>query len=67
MLDEDVPREMPEEFKDVCLQMGYRDFPVLMRDENHIVQMYYSREEIELDLARTIRRVKELVFPYHGL
>ena len=67
ILDEDVPRELPEEFKEVCTQMGYRDFPVLMRDENDIVQMYYSREEIELDLARTIRRVKELVFPYHGL
>jgi hypothetical protein len=67
MLDEDVPREMPDEFKRTCMEMGYHDIPELMRDEDEVVQMYYSREEVSLDLDRALRRVNELVLPYHGL
>jgi len=67
MLDEDVPHEMPAEFKEACFQLGYHDFPDLMRDEDEVVQMYVPREQVSLDLERTIRRVNELVFPYHGL
>ena len=67
MLDEKVPEKIPEEFKESCVSLGFPDCPEKMRDEEDIVQMYFSREEITLDLDRTIRRVKELVFPYHGL
>ncbi|MFX1605797.1 MAG: acetoin utilization protein AcuC [Promethearchaeota archaeon] len=67
MLGEDVPRRMPDEFLEVCTEMGYRNHPELIRDEDEVVQMYYSREDVSLDLDRTLRRVNELVFPYHGL
>ncbi len=67
MLDEDVPHEVPVEFKEACNKFGYHDIPEFMRDEDEVVQMYVPREEVELDLERSIRRVNELVFPYHGL
>lgn len=67
ILDEDVSSKFPDEFKETCTQMGYHDIPELMRDEDEVVQMYFSREEVSLDLERAIRRVNELVFPYHGL
>ncbi len=67
MLDEDVPHEIPTEFKEACIQLGYQDIPDLMRDEEEVVQMYVPSEEVALDLERTIRRVIELIFPYHGL
>ena len=67
MLDEKVPKKVPERFREVCSNMGYKDIPDMMRDDEEVVQMYFSREEVSLDLDRAIRRVKELVFPYHGL
>nr|KXH70409.1 MAG: hypothetical protein AM325_03330 [Candidatus Thorarchaeota archaeon SMTZ1-45] len=67
MLDEDIPNKMPDEFRETCNEMGYKDIPEFMRDKNEVVQMYFSREDIVLDLERALRRVKELVFPYHGL
>jgi acetoin utilization protein AcuC len=67
MIDEKVPEKIPEEFKQSCESMGYSNCPETLRDEEDVVQMYFSREEVSLDLDRTIRRVKELVFPYHGL
>ncbi|MFW9833382.1 MAG: acetoin utilization protein AcuC [Candidatus Thorarchaeota archaeon] len=67
ILDEDIPKNIPDEFKEICNQMGYNDIPVTMRDEEEVVQMYLPREQISLDLERAIRRVKELIFPYHGL
>ena len=62
MLDEDVPNEIPTEFKEACIKLGYQDIPDLMRDEEEVVQMYVPREEVALDLERTIRRVIELIF-----
>jgi hypothetical protein len=47
--------------------MGYANLPDGMRDETEVVQQYFSREEVTLDLERVIRRVKETIFPYHGL
>jgi len=47
--------------------MGFSKYPEKIRDEEDIVQLYFSQEEVSLDLDRTIRRVKELIFPYHGL
>jgi acetoin utilization protein AcuC len=67
MLGEDVPNALPEEFKATCAENGYDRCPVSMRDQDEVVGMYFSREEVQLHLDRTIRRVKELVFPYHGL
>ncbi|MFX1485472.1 MAG: hypothetical protein ACFFCP_20040, partial [Promethearchaeota archaeon] len=67
MLDEKVPKKMPDKFLQVCSQMGYKNHPELMRDIDEVVQMYYSREDVALNLERVIRRVKEIVFPYHGL
>ena len=67
MLDEDVPKEMPDEFKEACIQFGYHDIPEFMRDEDEVVQLYSSGDEVALDLERAIRRVNELVFPYHDL
>ncbi|MHA1963410.1 MAG: acetoin utilization protein AcuC [Candidatus Thorarchaeota archaeon] len=67
MLDESLPNKIPDEFKETCTQMGYHDIPELMRDEDEIVQLYFSREEVSLDLERAIRKVNELVFPYHAL
>ena len=67
MLDEKVPRKIPSRFLEVCSQMGYGGSPELMQDEDEIVQLYFSREEITLELDRAIRRLHELIFPYHGL
>lgn len=67
MLGEKIPDKIPEEFKASCESLGFPKCPEKMRDEEDIVQMYFSREEVTLDLDRTIRRIKELIFPYHGL
>ncbi len=67
ILGEKVPEKIPEEFIEQCEEMGYNKYITTIRDEEEVVQMYFSREEVTLDLERTIRRVKELVFPYHGL
>ena len=69
MLDEKVPENIPEEFKKICIERGYKNFPEGMRDEtaSEIVQQYYSKEDVRMDLERVIRRLKEMVFLYHGL
>ncbi|MHA2359786.1 MAG: acetoin utilization protein AcuC [Candidatus Thorarchaeota archaeon] len=67
MLDEKVPKKVPGKFHEICSEMGYDDCPELMQDEEDIVQLYLPREVVALDLDRAIRKVKELVFPYHGL
>ncbi len=67
ILDEKVPDNTPEEFKNTCREMGYSDIPEGMRDAGEIVQQFVPRKDIELDLERTIRRIQELVFLYHGL
>jgi acetoin utilization protein AcuC len=67
MIDEDVPIKIPDEFKEACIQMGYQHIPELMRDDDEVVQMYSTREEVALDLERVVRKVIELIFPYHGL
>ncbi|MGD9397256.1 MAG: acetoin utilization protein AcuC [Candidatus Thorarchaeota archaeon] len=67
MLDEDIPSRMPDDFLEICTEMGYRNHPELMRDEDEVVQMYVPREYVSMDLDRALRRVNELVFPYHGI
>lgn len=67
MLDEKVPNKMPNRFLEICSHMGYEGGPEVMQDEDEIVQLYFSREEITLELDRAIRSVQELIFPYHGL
>lgn len=67
ILDERIPNKIPDEFVSQCDFMGYPKCPTSIRDEEEVVQMYFSREEVTLDLERTIRRLKELLFPYHGL
>jgi acetoin utilization protein AcuC len=67
IIDEKVPQKFPEEFIQAAEEMGYTSFPEGMRDETEVVQQYFSREEVTLDLERTIRRVKETIFPYHGI
>ena len=67
MLDEDVPRYLPDEFKQECTLMGYNEFPETMRDEQQVVQQYVPQEQVTLDLDRVTRRIAELVFPYHGI
>jgi acetoin utilization protein AcuC len=67
ILDEKIPEKIPEEFKTSCESMGFSKYPEKIRDEEDIVQLYFSQEEVSLDLDRTLRRVKELIFPYHGL
>jgi len=67
ILDEKIPENIPDEFKASCEELGFSNCPDKIRDEDDVVQMYFSREEVTLDLERVIRRVKELIFPYHGL
>jgi acetoin utilization protein AcuC len=67
ILDEKIPDKIPEEFKKTCNEMGYDDVPESMRDSDEVVQMYVPREQVALDLERALRRVEELIFPYHGL
>ncbi|MHA1638020.1 MAG: acetoin utilization protein AcuC [Candidatus Thorarchaeota archaeon] len=67
MLDEKVPEKIPEDFKNTCREMGYSDIPEGMRDAGEVIQQFVPRKDVELDLDRTIRRIQELVFLYHGL
>jgi acetoin utilization protein AcuC len=67
MIKEKVPNELPDKFRETCVQMGYKDIPELMRDQDEVVQMYVPREVVSLELDRSIRKVQELIFPYHGL
>ena len=67
ILDEKIPSELPDDFKQICYDMGYSKFPEAFRDEDETVQMYFTSEQIGLYLDRTIRRIKETIFPYHGL
>ena len=67
MVDEKVPKKLPNQFQDICSELGYEDRPEMMRDEEEIVQMYISREEVALELDRVIRKAEELIFPYQGL
>ncbi len=67
MLDEKIPKKMPEEFQEICSELGYEGHPETMHDDEEIVQMYFPREMVALDLDRAIRRLKELIFPYHGI
>ncbi|MFW9811813.1 MAG: acetoin utilization protein AcuC [Candidatus Thorarchaeota archaeon] len=67
MIKEKVSDEIPDTFREMSSEMGYKNIPDLMRDEEEVVQMYVPREVVSLELDRTIRRIKELIFPYHGL
>jgi len=67
LLDEKVPERLPEEFINACGDFNPATCPTTFRDPQEVVQMYLSREEVEMDLERVIRRLQELVFPYHGL
>lgn len=67
MLDERIPQRLPEGFIEACTNLGFDKRPEGIRDTEEVVQGYFPREEIELDLERTIRRVREMIFPYHGL
>lgn len=63
----EISSNIPRSFKDKCSEMGFDRCPTSMRDEEKVIQMYNSREDIELDLERALRRVREMVFPHHGL
>jgi acetoin utilization protein AcuC len=67
ILDEKIPSKLPEDFRQICNSMGYTKIPESFRDKDEVVQLYFSQEQIALDLDRTIRKIKETVFPYHGI
>jgi acetoin utilization protein AcuC len=67
MLNEKLPTKLPDEFLQICQEMGYTKYPETFRDQDEVIQMYFSPDQIALDLDRTIRKIKETVFPYHGL
>ncbi|MHA2083202.1 MAG: acetoin utilization protein AcuC [Candidatus Thorarchaeota archaeon] len=67
IVEKEVPKNLPEDFKHACQNLGYDHFPEGMRDDGEVVQRYFSKEELDLDLDRTIRKIRELVFPYHGI
>lgn len=67
MLDEKIPQDFPDAFVKQCEGLGYTHFPEGIRDEAEVVQQYYPRSVVKLEAERTIRRVKETIFPYHGL
>lgn len=67
ILDKKIPEKLPDDFKQICYDMGYSKFPETFRDKDEVVQLYFSPDQINLDLDRTIRLIKETIFPYHGL
>jgi acetoin utilization protein AcuC len=67
ILDKKIPEKLPDDFKQTCYDMGYSKFPETFRDKDEVVQLYFSPDQINLDLDRTIRLIKETIFPYHGL
>jgi acetoin utilization protein AcuC len=67
ILEKEVPKGLPKSFLERCRNLGYANLPEGMRDEELVVQAYLPREQVALDLDRVIRRLKEMVFPYHGI
>lgn len=67
ILNKKVPEKLPESFRELSDSMGYSTDLENMRDDTEVIQAYLPRETIALDLDRVIRRVKEEIFPYHGL
>jgi acetoin utilization protein AcuC len=67
ILDEKLPSKLPEDFTQICIDMGYSKFPETFRDKDQVVQLYFTPDQIGLDLDRTLRKIKETIFPYHGL
>ena len=67
ILDEKIPSDLPDDFKQTCKEMGYTKFPETFRDKDEVVQMYFSSDQIGLALDRVIRNIKETIFPYCGL
>lgn len=67
MLGKKTPKTLPEGFRNTCAEMGYTNYPDELRDSSEITQGYVPHEQISLDLDRVIRRIKEEIFPYHGL
>ncbi|TFG07921.1 acetoin utilization protein AcuC [Candidatus Thorarchaeota archaeon] len=67
MLDVEVPYQIPQGFLEACEGIDYSKCPLTMRDEQDVMQLYTPREHVEKDLDRVLERVKELVFPFHGL
>jgi acetoin utilization protein AcuC len=67
MLDVEVPYQIPQGFLEACEGIDYSKCPLTMRDEQDVMQLYTPREHVKKDLDRVLERVKELVFPFHGL
>lgn len=67
MLGVDVPQQIPAGFLETCERIDYTKCPLTMRDEQDVMQLYTPREYVEDDLDRVLERLRELVFPFHGL
>ncbi len=67
MLDEDIPRWIPEELIEAADLEDYRGLPLTVRDETEISQMYRSVEDVRSHLEKIMNRIREEIFPVHGL
>ncbi|TFF91360.1 acetoin utilization protein AcuC [Candidatus Thorarchaeota archaeon] len=67
MLGVEIPYQIPKGFLEECEGIDYTKCPLTMRDEEETMQLYAARASIEDELDRVLERVRELVFPFHGL
>ncbi|MCF2138214.1 MAG: acetoin utilization protein AcuC [Candidatus Thorarchaeota archaeon] len=67
MLDEDIPRWIPEDLLESTDEDDLRQCPLTVRDEEDVTQIYRPASEVQEHLNKIITRIKEEVFPKHGL
>ncbi len=67
ILDRDLPERIPEEFLAQHQEFPLGRCPPTFRDAGPVTQMFNSPEDIKSDLDRVLQRIREEVFPAHGL
>ncbi len=67
MLDRDVPEEIPSSFLNRAAEQGYPPHPTTFRDVDERIVSVVPQEHISASLDRTLGRIREEIFPYHGL
>jgi len=67
MIDEEVPRWIPEDFLESASGEDATRCPLTMRDEDEVKQMYLPSDEVAKDLDNVLQRIREEIFPAHDL
>ncbi len=67
MLDEEIPRWIPEDLLSATDEEELRQCPLTVRDEEAVQQLFRTRADVQEHLDKIIGRIREEIFPLHGL